>query len=584
MKVTLMTTASASSLPTQRARAPRFTITTFGVIWTCLAILMFVVVLLPLLYTLDIAFREETMTGLSDNRSLEAFINVYTKPEYLLLLLNAVVLAAIVTAVSMLFGVTLALLVARSDIKFKGAVDMLVILPLFLSPLTGLIAWIVLGSGRTGLLNVLLSEIFDSTVRPFNIWSNVGIVWVMFLFFCPFAYLFTLGSLKSMDSALEEAARISGATVLQTIFKVTLPMSLPALFAAGLLIFILATEVYIIPGIIGSNTGFITLPWRIYQDARIFPPAQAHAAAAGTILMLITMIGLVIQHRITRMSDRYVTVGGKGFRGTPLRLGKLAWLAYGIILVYVFSAVILPFIALILASFMKYASVDFAGDIWTLGQYLQMFTIRDFQVSLTNTLILAVLTGVLCVIIGLVISFAEVRRPNGGTRLLAFIGILPVAVPGIIYGMGILWVYLRTPLYGSIWVLLLAYVAKLLPYGILVSRSGVLQIHPDLEKSARMSGATQMQALRFISAPLMRDTLVAVMFFVMIMAMNEVSASLLLATGQNKVLSVLTFGFMDTGNYQLASAITLAQTLLMVGIIVITRAVFKVRIEGVVTR
>lgn len=580
----MTTTAMAADIAPRTRRKPRFGISTFGIIWTCLAALMFVVVLLPLIYTVDIAFYEETMTGLSSNRSLQAFIDVYTTPEYLILLFNAVILAIGVTALSMFFGVTLALLVARSDIRFKGLVDLFVIMPLFLSPLTGLIAWIVLGSDRTGLINVLLSQLAGTSLRPFNIWSNAGIVWVMFLFFCPFAYLFTLGSLKSMDSALEEAARTAGASVLTTIFRITLPMCLPAIFAAGLLIFILATEVYIIPGIIGSNTGFTTLPWRIYEDARTYPPAQAHAAAAGTILMIITLVGLLIQHRITRMSDRYVTVGGKGFRGTPLKLGNLRWLAYGVITVYIFSAVILPFLALIMASLMKFSSTDFTGDIWTWGNYLQMFSIRDFRSALFNTLLLAVLTGVLCVTIGLIISFAEVRRPNPGTKLLAFIGILPVAVPGIIYGMGILWVYLRTPLYGSIWVLLLAYVAKLIPYGILVTRSGVLQIHPDLEKSARMSGATQTQALRYISAPLMRDTLVAVMFFVMIMAMNEVSASLLLATGQNKVMSVLTFGFMDTGNYQLASAITLAQTLLMIGIVVLTRAVFKVRIEGAISR
>ncbi len=379
----------------------------------------------------------------------------------------------------------------------------------------------MLGSDKSGILNVTLSALTGTTLRPFNIWSNAGIVWVMFLFFCPFAYLFTLGSLRAMDSALEEAARTSGASVLRTIWKITLPMSLPSLFAAGLLIFILATEIYIIPGIIGTNTGFITLPWRIFQDARIYPPAQAHAAAAGTILMVITVLGLLIQHRITRMSERYVTVGGKGFRGTPLKLGRLRWLAYALIAIYIISADILPFASVVMASFMKYSSTDFNTDVWTLGQYREMFTSLDFRSSLLNTTILSILAGIICVIVGLFISFAEVRRPSARTKLLAFVGILPVAVPGVTYGMGILWAYLRTPIYGSIWVLLLAYVAKMLPYGILVSRSSVLQIHPDLEQSARMSGATQFQALRFISMPILRGTLIAILFFVVINAMTR---------------------------------------------------------------
>jgi len=560
----------------------RFRFSTFGLVWSLLACAMFVVVLLPLLYTINIAFYKETMVGLSDERSLDAFIDVYTSSKYLVLLFNAIILSIIVTVLSMAFGVMLALLVGRSDIRFKSFIDLFVILPLFLSPLTGLIAWIVLGSDRSGLINGLLSQLFGTQVRLVSIWTNAGMVWVMFLFFCPFAYLFTLGSLRSMDSALEEAARTSGASVLSTVWRITLPMCLPSMFAAGLLIFILATEVYIIPGIIGTRTGFITLPWQIYQDARTYPPSEAHAAAAGTVLMLITIVGLLIQTRITRMSERYVTVGGKGFRGAPLKLGRLRWAAYGLVAFYILSADILPFAAVILASFMKYSSTDFFSDVWTLGQYAEMFKGIDTPVALTNTVVLAVLTGVICVAVGLFVSYAEVRRPSMRTRLLAFIGVLPIAVPAIIYGMGVLWVYLRSPLYGSIWVLLLAYIAKMLPYSILVSRASVLQIHPDLEQSARMAGAAQLQALARISTPILRGTLIAILFFVMINAVNEVSSSLLLSTGRNKVLSVLAFGYMDTGNYQLAAAVTVIQTLIMLAVIIITRAVFKVRMEGAV--
>jgi iron(III) transport system permease protein len=163
--------------------------------------------------------------------------------------------------------------------------------------------------------------------------------------------------------------------------------------------------------------------------------------------------------------------------------------------------------------------------------------------------------------------------------VLAFVGVLPVAVPGLVYGIGLLWTYIQTPLYGTIWILLLAYVAKFLPYGILVSRNGVLQIHRDLEQSARMSGATAAQALTHVTMPLMRVTLIAILFFVMIMSIKELSASILLYSQNSQVLSVLTWHYMDAGNYQFASAVGVVQSVMMIILVVVTRVLFRVKLE-----
>src|SRR5690606_7049329 len=201
--------------------------------------------------------------------------------------------------------------------------------------------------------------------------------------------------------------------------------------------------------------------------------------------------------------------------------GRGRWLALAVIGIYVLSAVVLPFGALLLSSFMKYSAPMITSEIFTLVHYEQIFTLQDMRAALWNTTWLAALSGGICVLVGLLISFMEVRQPSGATRLVAFMGVLPVAVPGLVYGIGLLWAYLQTPIYGTAWILLLAYVAKFLPYGIVVSRSAVIQLHPELEQSARMCGATGLVALRKITMPLLKPTLIAILFFVMLMSIKE---------------------------------------------------------------
>lgn len=553
-----------------------------------LTALVVAIAIVPLLYTINAAFYAQTPTGLSTERSVDAIVAVYATSQYLGYLGNALVLAISVTLVSMVAGVTMAVLIARTDIGYKKTFNFFIIMPLYLSPFTGLIAWIALGSRKTGFINVALMNGLKSlgfNPEPLiNIWSYGGIVFVMFLFFCPFAYLFTVNNLQSVDSSLEEAARTHGASTLQTILRVTLPLALPAIFASALLIFVLSAEMYTIPGIVGSSVGFITLPWRIYQDSTMAPVHRAYAAASGTVLLWIMLGGVWLQHRITRVSTRFVTVSGKGFRGRPLALGAMRIPAAIFVTCYILASVALPVAALALSSVMKYSSANFTAKLFTLEHYRQILTLQSFRDGLANTLLLALLTGLICVGVGFLISLLEVRRRSRWTKAIAFISVLPVAVPGIVYGLGLIWTYLSTPLYGTIWVLLLAYTAKLLPYGVLVSRSGILQIHPELEQSARVSGATPLQTMVRVTMPLMKASLIAVLFFVMLMSIKELSASVLLYTQDSYVLSVLTWLYMDAGNYQFAAAVGLVQTLIMLAVIAVTNTVFGVRLERTLGR
>ena len=539
---------------------------------------------IPLVYVFDAQFYKETRVGLSEERSLDAVKAVYASAQYLGYLANALILAALVTALSLLVGVVLALLVARTDLSHKSLWDTMITLPLYLSPFTGLMAWITLGSEKTGFINHFLRKIlgvFIENPKPLvNIWSYGGVVFIMFLFFCPFVYLFTVGSLRSMNTSLEEAARMSGATAITGLRKVTLPMCLPAILASGLLVFVLSVEMYTVPGIIGATVGFTTLPWKIFEDSTAIPVHRAHAAAGGCLLLFVTIAGVWLQNRLTHVSSRFVTVGGKGFQGRPIALGKYSWLAVGIILLYVLLADILPFGALLIASFMRFSASMITPELFTTKHYVAFFTTQNMMAALWNTIFLAVLTGIICVLLGFVISLMDLRRPSPVTKSIAFLSILPVAVPGLVYGLGLLWTYLQTPLYGTIWILLLAHVAKMLPYGVIVSRSGLLQLHPELEESARMCGATPTRAIASITAPLIKPTLIAILFFVMLNSIKELSASILLYSSNSHILSVLTWHYMDNGDYQYAAAIGIIQTAIMIGIVLITRMLFRARLEA----
>jgi iron(III) transport system permease protein len=273
-------------------------------------------------------------------------------------------------------------------------------------------------------------------------------------------------------------------------------------------------------------------------------------------------------------------VSGKGFRGNPLKLGRLGTsIALALIGFYVLCADILPFGALIISSFMKFSAATITPEVLTLDQYRDIFQIENVRTALVNTVLLGLMSGAVCLLVGFAISYAEIRAPGPATRTLSFLGVLPVAVPGLVFGIGLVWTYLQTPLYGTIWILLFAYVAKFLPYGILVSHSGILQIHSDLEASARMSGAGPMQAMMQITLPLIKPTLIAVFFFVMLMSIKELSASILLYSDRSQVLSVLTWHYMDAGNYQFAAAVGVVQTLLMLLLVIGTRAIFDVGLE-----
>jgi iron(III) transport system permease protein len=556
-----------------------------ALLWTILIVVVAVLIIAPIAYVLVTAFHGDLRFGVSKDFTLKTLAEVYLGADYLNALKDALVLSALVTFFSVVVGVTLALIVARIAIPAKSLVNVLVLMPMFLSPFNGLIAWFSLASEKTGFLNIGIASLFHWLDLPvpaaFNILSYWGAVWIMFLSFAPYIYLFTVTNLQRMDSSLEEAARTCGAGALRTLLKVTLPVCLPSILASALLVFILAAETYTIPGIIGTSAGFNVLPWQIYIDAMQPPIRQAHASAAASMLLLTTILGILVQRQVTRKSERFATVLGKGMRSTPLNIGRWKGAAIAFVWLYIVVSTVLPLSVLMLSSLLQYTSQTLSPSLFTLRHYISFFSGADTRLALVNTLLLAGGASIACMLLGVVIGYAEVRSRRFVPRLLALICTLPVAVPGIVYGLGLQQVYLRTPIYGTITVLLLAYIARNLPYGIMVSRSAIMQIHPDLEQCARSCGAGQWRVLTRITMPLVASSLAAIVFFVMLLVIKDLSATLVLFSQRSQTLSVLTWAFVEAGEYQFAAAVAVVQTVMIIALVLAVRFFFNIRLETI---
>ena len=389
---------------------------------------------------------------------------LFTQPTYWTALRNSLWLGFLVAVFSVALGVTFAWILGRTDVPFRRVLSVLVPLPIFLSPFACGIAWVLLGSERSGLINGTLRSIFGTDISPVNIMTFPGLVFVMVLSFAPLAYLFTLAPMINMDGSLEEASRISGASLPRTFFKVTLPVVAPGVLSACLMVFVLASEMFSIPGLIGTAAGYRTLPYFIYQNTTTTPPNWGGAAVAGLALLLIMSLGMLLQAKATKGSSRFVTISGKGAKPIVMKLGRWRWFVFALPAAYILLAVILPGAALLIGSSMRFFTPELRLDLFTLSHWESAFAASQFQTAMINTILVGVIAPTIAVAFAFVMAYVRNRTNAPLRNTFEQIGMLPVAVPGIVFGVGVLWAYVGSPVYGTILLLMIAYSARYLPH------------------------------------------------------------------------------------------------------------------------
>ncbi len=496
--------------------------------------------------------------------SLENYVG-FTSPRIIKGIVNSFIIAGGSAFLAGIIGVTLAWITARTDMPFRSAIQSLNIVPFFVSPLVGAIAWSLLASPQTGMLNNALMGMFGLEKAPLNIYSIPGIIWVSALFHAPFIYLFCIGPFRQMDPALEEAARVSGSNWIMTTLRITLLLASPAILSALILAFVLGIEDLGSPMVLGYPYGIQTLSTLIFEGMDQYPPNHNLGSALGVLLMLVTGFCIVIQRRIMA-SRSFATVTGRGYHPPRVNLGWGRYIALTINLLYLTLAVFLPVATLLIVSL----STAWLGTIdlgnMTTKYYTYIFTTSPLAVrGIRNSFILAISGATIAIAIATVIAYAIHRTRSKLRGWLDFITTLPIAVSGLVMSVGLLVALIRTPVYSTLWILLIAYVIRFFTYGQRSISGVILSLSLDLEESSRVSGGGWFTTMRRILLPLVWPGFVGGWLLLFITYMREVSMSLLLSRGGTETISVALYGLMIYSPIGAMAAFTMVQVALLFG-------------------
>src|SRR4051812_12367206 len=396
-----------------------------------------------------------------------------------------------------------------------------------------------------------------------------GIVFVFGMYYAPYVYMFTSAALKNMDPSLEEAAEMSGASSLRTMLTVTFPLIAPAIASGMLLSFVVMLGIYGIPAALGTPANIPVLTTYIYTLTNWSPPLYGNAASVAIILMVVTGVLVVAQNKV--LSGRsYTTVAGKAFRPRSLRLGPWRWFTLGLACAYLFVVVLLPALALIVAAFRKFLFVRDLASLVDMKQYSTIHFERLFAnpqtlAALWNTLKVGLITAFIGGALAFAIGYTVTRTRAPGRRVVDVLATVPVAIPGLVIGVAYLWAWIALPggLYGTIWILALAFVARFIPDTVKALSTSLMQIHRELEEAAWISGRGLLSTIATIVLPLARPGVVASMTLLFVLAIRELGSSLFLYTSDTTVMAVLLLDYYEGGNIGKTAAFSLVQTVLL---------------------
>ena len=502
-----------------------------------------------------------------EDLSISNFLTVAMNPNVAAALGNSLLACGGGTAVAVTIGLSFAWVVVRTNTPWKGLIASAGMLPLFVPPLVAGVAWSILGSPKTGLLNLLLSKI--GIPWRFDLYTMPGMIFVFGIYYAPYVYMFTAAALRNMDPALEEAAEISGASATRTMATVTFPLIMPAILSGMLLSFIVMLGIYGIPAVLGAPANIPVLTTYIFALTAWSPPKYNTAAAVAVILMIVTGVLVFLQQKI--ISGRsYTTVAGKAFRPRSLNLGPWRFMTLGLAIVYLIVVVVLPTIALIIAAFRKFLFIRDIPALFEMKQYGWQHFTKMFDNPLTITSIInSMKVGIITAVVGGLLSFAigytVVRARVPGKRLIDVITTIPVAIPGLVIGVAYLWAWIGLPggLYGTLWILALAFVARFIPDTVKALSTSLMQIHKELEEAAWICGRGTLSTIASVVLPLARPGVVAAMTLLFILSIRELGSSLFLYSSGTMVMAVQLLGYYEGGNVGITAAFSLVQMVLL---------------------
>jgi iron(III) transport system permease protein len=511
---------------------------------------------------------------------LDNYSNLYEDAR---ILGNTALVACLATIMAVLFGFTLAWILTRTAIPGRALLERLLELPYYMTPLVGALAWGVLLGPKTGLINQSWRLLGGGDL--FDIYSPYGIAWVMALFEGTVAFVMISAAMKSMDPALEESSRVLGAGKLHTALRITLPMVAPGVVSATIFVFAEMLGSFAAAFVLGVPGRFYVVTTAIWQATLSYPPEYGRAAAMGLSLFLVMLVMLFLSRLILRRGN-YATITGKGFRPRALDVGRLRWLLLAVCWTYVALSVVLPLGALLLTSFQRFATVIMSQSIFTLANYKSALQMGALGSALENSLLLGLVVATIAVPLVSVLVWIVYRGNAPGGRLIEALVMFPQAVPRLVFGLGLLWAWLTipVPIYGTLWLLGIAYLTVFLPLGMRTMAGVVLQVDRGLEECARVCGASWWHQMRTVTLPLLRPGMVAAWLLIFIAGVRELGVSVFLMGPNAKVIAPSIVNSWLSSSSELSAAMALLQTVTVFIAVALLFAVARSVSRGIALR
>ena len=489
--------------------------------------------------------------GLPGKFTLENYVRAYSDPEAYPLLLNSFIFGFGSSGLSLVFALALAWITIRTNAPFRRLFELTAIIPNILPPILVSISWVMLLNPSNGLINGAFVKVLGLEKGPFNIYSMAGLIFVEALILTPLAFLIVAAAMKSMDPSLEESAKTLGSNEFGVMRRITFPLLRPAILAAGTLNFVRAVESFDTPAIIALPARIEVFTTKIWREALgSFPTNHNLAAAYGVGILGIALVFVYLYRRFTSQVESFSTVTGKGFRPHQIDLGPWRFAASGVALLLLVMLVVLPILVLILVAILPYYHVP-TWQTWqnlTLDHFRYVWATPRVHKAFMNSLFLALVGATACMVLASLASYITVRTKIAGRGIIEGLVFIPWAFPGTAMALGLLWAYVDFPIpvYATIWIILIAYVTRFLPYGLRAVTSTIIQVHKELEEASIVCGAGFLATFRRVLIPMMRPGVMAGWIILVTIFMREFSATLFLySPGAEPLGPLLYFLYLD---------------------------------------
>jgi len=544
----------------------------------CIAVLFAVVAFLVLtpLFLLLVGSFQLARPGEAPVYGLAGWRRAFSDPSIIQALWNTISLAVVRQSIALVIGVVLAWLIARTDLPWKKSLEFMFWISFFLPPLPVALGWILLLDGKFGLLNQWLEALPFVSGPIFNIYSYWGIVWVHMTTSLGVKVLLLAPAFRNLDASLEESARSCGANPVVTLIRIVVPLMMPAILVSTVLGLIRSMEAFEIELLLGVPIGLFVYSTKIRDLVAYEPPAYAPATALGSIFLVLLLILVALQR--SYLGQRlYRTVTGRGFSTNPTTLGRWRWPIFSVVALIAFSVTIVPLIVLLMGTFMRAFGYFNIPRPWTMENWHRVLADPSLIKSLWNTLIVGLGTALSGAAFYGLIAYVVVRRQFKGKAVLDFISWLPWAIPGILMGLALLWTVFETRvllfLYGSVYLLIIALFIKSMPFGVQIAKSVLVQLGPELEEAARISGGSWLQCYRRVLIPLLTPTFIVVGLLGFISAARDISTVVLLSSSQSRTMALLALDYAFGGQFERGAVVAFLTSLVVIVIALIAHVV-----------